>query len=71
MRLVDIISEQQAFEEIEKGRFFASPGFKLSSIDIFSVELSYTIDSKGFLQPVYHFHANIDGHDTYLIVPAL
>lgn len=72
VRMVDIISEQEAYERIEKGMFRCESDAEINSLHILSVELLYEMDTKGFLQPVYNFIVELNGDEQAdIIIPAL
>lgn len=72
VRMVDIISEQEAYERIEKGMFCCDFDSQINSLHILSVELLYEMDTKGFLQPVYNFMVEINGvEQANIFIPAL
>lgn len=64
---VDIISEQEAFEAIEAGKFISPNLEELTELNITGVRLTYEIDSKGYHQPVYEFKAG----DESIRIPAM
>jgi glycopeptide antibiotics resistance protein len=70
----NIISEQQAYEELVAGkcRVWVKSG-SLTSIVILDVKLDYELDSKGFFQPVYSFQVLVNGNEneTHIMIPAL
>jgi hypothetical protein len=70
VRMVDIISEQEAFECIKKGMFRYDLPVSNNSINIASVELTYCMDTKGFLIPVYSFSLS-DGRKQNIIIPTI
>lgn len=58
----EIISEQEAFENLKEGKvnhlwLYEKP----KSIDVQKVKLDYCLDSKGYYQPIYVFEAFFDG----------
>jgi len=71
VKTTGIISEQTAYERIREGMFRHYAPHQINSLHIISVELIYDMDTKGFLQPVYKFKAEIDGHEQVIIIPAL
>lgn len=68
----DIISEQEAFDQLQSGnfqtRYFEND---LTSMLIQNVRLRYCADSKGFYQPVYAFDVLINGEEAVVEIPAL
>lgn len=65
---VTCISEKEAYELIQQGKFLYSDSNE-KSISIELVEVSYEMDSKGFFQPVYEFAAK--GNEETIIIPAI
>ena len=65
-----LLSEQEAYHELTKGKFFY-PGEDALEIHITSCDLVYAVDSKGFLQPSYEFSGMINGAEGYIRIPAL
>lgn len=55
----EIISEDEAYQEILDGKFMYWEDVK--SISIKNVELEYMLDSKGYYVPIYNFAASING----------
>lgn len=55
----EIISEDEAYQEILDGKFMYWEEVK--SISIKNVELEYMLDSKGYYVPIYNFAASING----------
>ncbi len=68
-----ILSEKEAYEKIEKGDFQCDEEFRSKAIDlvITDCELTYAVDSKGFLQPTYAFTGTLNGKETTIKIPAL
>ena len=67
---VDIISEREAFQEIEEGKFQSyNPDLKV--LEINKVELTYSLDTKGFYRPMYLFHVSADGQEDTVAISAL
>lgn len=72
VRDVQIKSEQEAYEEILKGKFqYYSENKRIETLHIDQVEVSYHLDSKGYYQPVYAFHSTVDGVDTIILIPGI
>lgn len=67
-----IISEQEAYEKIVEGRFhvWMSDEYRYD-INVGDASLVYEQDSKGFYQPVYTFHASINGSEAEISIPAI
>ncbi|MEG0295500.1 MAG: VanZ family protein [Clostridium sp.] len=65
----EIISEQEAYNEILQGNFKSySVG---NEIKIKDVQLTYKTDSKGFYQPVYEFSLEGTDKEQSILIPAL
>ena len=64
-----MISEQEAYEQITKGKFYVW----LEDADSYEIEgtLSYEKDSKGFYQPTYLFSATVNGAKSEIAIPAI
>ena len=70
----EILSEQGAYDQICMGRFRYFPEQAANAafwIDVHSVQLVYETDSKGFLQPVYEFQADINQKPASIRIPAI
>lgn len=69
----EIISENEAYQEILEGKFqYDTYNIeKLESIIIEDVDLDYSLDSKGYYVPVYVFTSNINGNDKKIVIKAL
>ena len=69
----DVRSEKEAYEQITEGKFqyFADRNVsdraesEKTVLRILGVKTGYSIDSKGFYQPVYLFDAEIDGDEEF------
>ncbi|SDD83212.1 Glycopeptide antibiotics resistance protein [Bhargavaea beijingensis] len=69
---VRIKSEQEAYQELLKGKFqHFSENRKIGSLQIDEVRISYALDSKGFYQPVYAFQSIVDGTEMTILVPGI
>lgn len=55
----EIISEEEAYQEILDGKFMYWE--EVNSISVKNVELEYMLDSKGYYVPIYNFAASING----------
>lgn len=70
-----IISEAEAFEQMEKGNFYGEVFEMLEpkKVTVLSCELEYQVDTKGFYQPVYMFKVSYDGveDEMKIMIPAL
>lgn len=67
-----VISEQDAYERIAKGKFYTW----LKAADSYEIEvgkgaLNYEKDSKGFYQPTYLFSVTVNGTPSKIAVPAI
>lgn len=69
---IEIISEAQAYEEIEQGYFnYFRADENTLNVEITGVDTGYELDTKGFYQPVYVFDGKVNGNETQIIVPAI
>lgn len=68
VKSVSIMSEKEAFEQIKQGKFRS--GSRINSLTICDVMISYEMDSKGYLQPVYKFEVVVNGDDEEIAIPA-
>lgn len=69
---VQIKSEQEAFEEMSKGKFqIPSEANRVDTLQVHHVQVSYHLDSKGYFQPVYAFQSTVDGSNMTILIPAL
>ncbi len=71
---VPVISPEEAFRELKSGWFAGGDLFDRiapEDISVFSCELTYLIDSKGFYQPVYRFSLTGDNYQNTVYIPAL
>ncbi|WP_041644161.1 hypothetical protein [Mahella australiensis] len=50
---------------------FTAEGKGQYTFDVRDVTLEYSLDSKGFYQPVYEFDAQVDGNKVVIAIPAL
>ena len=70
----EIMSEEEAFEEIKQGKFKLygeyNSGNK-NSLEIESISLEYDIDSKGYYVPVYKFNAKLNNKDCDISIKAV
>lgn len=72
VRDVTVISEREAYEEVTKGKFrYRMNGDKIVTIEINNISLDYTLDSKGYLQPVYVLKSIVNEEPHSIIIPAL
>ena len=71
-----IISPEEAYKRLCSGKFYDSGSFERrmpDAVSVFSCRLGYTIDTKGFYQPVYWFDvASPDGnYQECIMIPAM
>lgn len=66
----EIISEQEAYEEILNGKFVFGIG-KGEKIEVGQVTLDYMLDTKGFYQPVYKFDVKVNGQEQSIQISAI
>lgn len=66
-----IISESEAFLDLQKGYFRIFGVDKMKVIQINAITLDYWLDSKGYLQPVYVFHVKVNDEYNTIVIPAL
>ena len=43
----------------------------LHKIEIIDFKLSYSLDTKGFYQPIYNFDVKLDGEKSQIHIPAI
>lgn len=70
----EIISEEEAYQKLKAGDFwYPYQPEKIKTLWINSVDLGYAVDSKGYYQPVYEFHCQIDDAEDEgcITIPAL
>lgn len=65
----ELISEQEAYERLLAGKFELYA--QIDEIIIKDLELVYTMDSKGFYQPVYQFNLEETNGETAISIPAI
>lgn len=73
---VEILSPEQAYAQVRKGKFAGADVLKKAASDdisVISCTLEYEIDTKGFYQPVYWFTAVIseNEHPYRIMIPAM
>lgn len=68
---VTIKSEQEAYKELQDGKFHYYNGENIGDILINNLSLDYEMDTKGYLQPVYLFQAKVDGNEVVIKIPAM
>ena len=66
----EIISEQEAYEQICDGQF-TYRGAESLELKISDCSLGYVIDSKGFYQPIYEFQCDMNGQDGTILTAAV
>lgn len=69
----EIISEQEAYQEILEGKFLYDnyKNEKLESIIIKDVNIQYTLDTKGYYVPVYVFDVEMNNEENSIEIKAL
>lgn len=71
---VEIISEEDAYEQMCRGEFYGCDSYEYYQPEVVTVNacmLEYRIDTKGFYQPVYVFEVS-DGEDKgKIVIPAM
>lgn len=67
----ELISEKEAYEQIQAGEFYSFEDLNGKEIEAEGVELAYLLDSKGYYQPVYSFAVKADGETGSVIIPAV
>lgn len=68
----EIISEKEAYDRLLSGHF--NPPVILSEtslVEVASITLDYSLDTKGFLQPIYKFSVFVDGNPEIIIITAI
>ncbi|MDR1135920.1 MAG: VanZ family protein [Clostridiales Family XIII bacterium] len=70
VRYISLKGVDEAYTEIESGRFNCMKRVPPQRVDVESVRLDHSADTKGFLQPVYRFKAYIDGESRYIWIRA-
>lgn len=69
----EVISEKEAYERLCAGEFangFYAAGTALRG-EIGAAQISYSVDSKGFYQPVYQFEAVVNEKACSFVIPAV
>lgn len=69
----EVISEKEAYERLCAGEFengFYASGTVLKG-EIGAAKISYSVDSKGFYQPVYEFQAVVNEKACSFVIPAV
>lgn len=66
---VPIISEQEAFDKLKRGEFYTIEPITIQKLSIRDIEKSFTLDTKGYLQPIYVFQTTVNnGNDIQNII---
>ena len=73
-KIVDILSEAQAFMQLKKGN--VKEGYLkyldlMEPIEVKAVSLQYEMDSKGYCQPMYHFEVLNHNQSASILIPAI
>lgn len=71
VREKEIISQQEAYQEILDGKFKGFTIDEIKSISVKGVELEYQIDSKGYYVPVYKFDVLLNGSKNTIYIKAI
>ncbi len=73
VRDVDLLTEQEVMQQIEKGKFTVYDDVfpKNKDITVNSIDLIHEKDTKHFLQPVYRVYADCGGESWTMFVPAM
>lgn len=67
----EIMSEQEAYQQILDGEFRGFIIDEIKSITIKGLELEYQIDSKGYFVPVYKFDVLLNGNKNTIYIKAI
>lgn len=67
----EIISETEAYQKLVDGYFQIDHNYKIHTLVIKGISLTYSPDTKGYYQPVYLFNCEINGENRDLVVAAL
>ncbi len=70
----EIISEEEAYEEIKQGKFKTYAKYNSTDknlLEIEKVSLEYEIDSKGYYVPVYKFNTKLNNKDCNIFIKAV
>lgn len=69
----EIISEEEAYNEILLGKFKYSENYsgKIKKLEINNININYKLDTKGYYVPVYIFDVKINEEETKIYIPAL
>ena len=67
----EIMSEQEAYQQILEGKFKGFTIDEIKSITVKGVELEYKLDSKGYYVPVYKFDVLLNGNKNTIYIKAI
>ena len=67
----ELKSEQDAYQEILKGKFKGFTIDEIKNINVKGIELEYQIDSKGYYVPVYKFDVLLNGNKNRIYIKAI
>ena len=67
----EIISEQEAFQQILDGEFKGFTVDEIKSVNVKGIELEYQTDSKGYYVPVYKFEVLLNGNKNTIYIKAI
>lgn len=67
----EIMSEQEAYQQILDGEFKGFTIDEIKSISIKGVELEYKLDSKGYYVPIYKFDVLLNGNKSTIYIKAI
>lgn len=67
----EVISEQDAYQEILDGKFKGFTIDEIKNIIIKGVELEYQLDSKGYYVPVYKFDVLLNGNKNIIYIKGI
>lgn len=67
----EIMSEQEAYQQILDGKFKGFTIDEIKSITVNGVELEYQTDSKGYYVPVYKFDVLLNGNKNTIYIKAI
>ena len=67
----EIISEQEAYQEVLDGKFKGFTIDEIRSITVKGVQLEYQMDSKGYYVPVYKFDVLLNGNKNRIYIKAI
>ena len=69
----EILTSKEAYNKILNGEFKIYDEFakNLDKIEIIDFKLIYSLDTKGFYQPIYNFDVNLDEKKSQIHIPAI